>query len=185
MRDTENPNMMQHLTIDQMTQLWGNLGTTIAFVRNPFDRLVSLFHHLGQTAETRLKLRLKEDRPAFKVIPVESDVRIYNVYRKGFGAWVKSSEPRNTDCPLMYALTSMREHSQLRFLSYKIPDIVVRLENVDQEFSKIQDVVGCHTSFIHINKSKRSSYQDYYDTESQQIVTSWFKDDLEAFNYQF
>lgn len=184
-RDVDNPNLMQHLTKEQMVDRWHNLGTTFTFVRNPFDRVVSMFHHLGQTAEVRLKLRLIEDRPAFKVIPIESDIRLLSVYRRGFADWVLSSEPRNTNCPLLYALTAMREQSQLRFLSHTIPDIAIPIENVAEQFSILQILLRCNTPFIHVNKSTHKHYREYYNDKTRRVVSKWFEDDLETFKYQF
>jgi hypothetical protein len=182
---------MQHLTLEEIKDRWSNYGTTFTFVRNPFDRMVSIFHHVGQDAEARIKQRplggTKEQygvrQEELDSIPIEIDIKILQVYRRGFDHWIHSDIIPNYDDALNSLLH--QKESQMYWLNNVIPNVVVKIEEVEDKFKTIQDLLNCHVPFIHINKSNHTHYKDYYNDSSKRIVEDLFKDDLNAFNYDF
>ena len=184
--DPTNPDRMSHLTRAEMTQRWGKLGLTFAFVRNPFARAVSMFHHLGQDAEDRLyKRRMGIPHVDLIATPIESDVKILGVYRRGFESWVIDNRDLHSDCMLAQTMSRFKDQSQMSFLEYQVPDIVIKIENADTEFKQIQQLVGCDAPLQCINSSVHGPYRDYYNDKTKAIVAEWFKDDLNQFNYDF
>ena len=189
MEDPERPYNMLHLSLDDIKLKWPNYGTTFTFVRNPYDRMVSIFHHVGQDAEERLKERLnggtKNQYGVKKVeldaIPIETDVRIISVYRKGFDNWIMNIKDNAFDGSLMSLLN--QKETQMRWLNHIVPDIVIKIEEVDSKFYMLQDLLQCEIPFPHVNKSQHDDYRNYYTPVTQKIVAELFKEDFEAFGY--
>ena len=71
------------------------------------------------------------------------------------------------------------------WLNNVVPNIVIKIEEVNQKFNLLQDLLECQVPFIHINKSEHKPYKEYYNESSKKIVRDLFKDDLDAFNYDF
>ncbi len=182
---------MQHLSLEEIQQKWPNYGTTFTFVRNPFDRMVSIFHHVGQDAEARIKQRplggTKEQygvkQEELDSIPIEIDIKVLQVYRKGFDHWVHSDFVPNYNDSLNSLLH--QKESQMYWLNNVVPNIVIKIEEVNQKFNLLQDLLECQVPFIHINKSEHKPYKEYYNESTKKIVRDLFKDDLDAFNYDF
>lgn len=191
MDDPDRPYNMLHLTLDEIKLRWPNYGTTFTFVRNPYARMVSIFHHIGQDAEERMKERLRggtSEKHGVKsvelaAIPIEVDIKILSIYRKGFENWVMSSEDRVFDGSLLSLLN--QKETQMRWLDNVVPDIVIKIEEVNQKFGVLQDLIGCSVPFPHVNTSNHADYREYYNPTTQKIVAEMFKDDFEAFGYDY
>jgi hypothetical protein len=184
--DPLNEKHLYALSFDEIKQRWGNFGTTFTFVRNPFSRLVSMFHHIGQDAEYRIGIRRQGlDRHSTKSTPIESDIKILSIYKKGFESWIINNHFQESECSLLHALYNIKNDKQINCLSNKIPDIVIKLEEIDNKFYKVQELLNCYEPMLHLNISEHRPYQEYYNSTTQKIVTEWFKEDLETFNYEF
>lgn len=189
--DPSRPYNMLHLTLDEIQQRWPNYGTTFTFVRNPYARMVSIFHHVGQDAQERMKERLRGGTPdkhgvkkvELDAIPIEIDIKILSVYKRGFESWVQTGEEQAFDGSLLSLLN--QKESQMRWLDGVVPDVVIRIEDIDQQFHILQDMLGCHVPFPHINQSKHDDYQTYYNDNTKRIVAELFREDFEAFGYAF
>jgi hypothetical protein len=182
--DPDRPQNLLHLTLDEIKARWATPGTTFTFVRNPYDRAVSIFHHVGQDAENRIKDRKAGIvRPELLAVPIEVDIRILSVYRKGFDHWITNTQQDSCASDILKLLN--QKESQLRWLNYTIPDVVIKLENINQDFVILQDLLGCHVPPLHINTSNHKHYLDYYTPASKQIVAELFKEDFEAFGYDY
>ena len=189
--DPNMPYQMSHLSLDEIKEHWPNYGTTFTFVRNPYARMVSIFHHVGQDAEERMKERLRggttEKYGVKKIeldaVPIETDIRILSVYRKGFDNWVHQVEDQAFSNSLVSLLN--QKESQMRWLNGVIPDIVIKIEEVNEKFHVLQDMLKCSVPFPHVNTSNHADYREYYNASSKQIVADLFKDDFDAFGYDF
>ena len=185
--DPEHPNMLAHRSLDQIKELWPNYGTTFGFVRNPYDRLVSIFHFVGQDAKKRLKKRVNNsDFEDLTRIPIESDLKILFQYNKGFDHWIRN---KHRDDGAIYAALSMLnnkdEETQMYHFSGVAPDVIVKLENMTTEFVKIQELLGCNVSPMHVNSSLHGDYRDYYTDDTRKIASRWLEQDLDTFKYTF
>jgi len=136
-----------------------------AFVRNPFDRTVSLFHylkgtrHLHENTSFRTFCYLIRDR-AF------SPVGLFNHYG------LSQCSP---------------QHEWLVDSQGKlIVDFIGRFENMQEDYEKLADRLGAHSrSLMHLNRTERERYSDYYDEESREIVETFYRGDLDRFGYKF
>lgn len=140
-----------------------------AFVRNPYDRVVSCYKDkiLETNAYTGLALRQGFD------------------IHMGFKEFVKEI----TKIPNIRADQHIK--SQSFFLKDKngdlIPDFVGKFENLERDYKKIMNNIGIKNppKLLHKNKTqdKGKDYKDYYDEETRRLVQKRYKEDFELFGY--
>jgi len=64
-------------------------------------------------------------------------------------------------------------------------DLIMRFENLNEDFKKIQQIHNCDKPLQKKNESDHKSYRDYYNQELIDIVAAKCKTDIELFNYDF
>ena len=143
-----------------------------AFVRNSWDRLVSIYHYRVLTNQTQLGKR-----------PIP------------FKDWAKKiceRDPFYYNSQLMFA-------TQLHYLTDEKGDMLIdyigRFESLQQDFDTVCDKISAsqgpflprqeRQGLPHINATKHQHYTDYYDDEIRQIVAETHKEDIEYFEYEF
>ena len=187
-----------------LVSVWGNLGTEFAFVRNPYDRLVSLYHYMGQWAEQRFadnKNKLATGVDFVKTFPYQSsnaitaiqdDKRLIDYYNLGFENWLNSVFYNRDD---IYSKTGhgtrhiidhfWRGETQLSWFNGQLPDVIIKTEELDTEFYIIQNLLNCHVPLPIENSSRHDHYQAYYNSSTKKLVETVFAEDLAAFEYKF
>lgn len=140
---------------------------TFAIVRNPWDKVVSHYHH---------RLKTKQIKPI------------------SFDEWVKKAyggrhRKRHRRRDKMFS-------PQLDWLRYRgkvVVSFIGRFENLEYDFQVISNHIGISdgisldisASLPHLNKSERGDYQDYYTPVTRDIIANHFKKDIKAFNYHY
>lgn len=68
-----------------------------------------------------------------------------------------------------------------------IPQLLIRYENLQEDFDKLCDIIGKPKSILkHYKKSKRESYKEYFKEQKHlDTFEKYFKEDIINFNYQF
>ena len=125
------------------------------FVRNPWDWQVSLYHYILENPENH-----------------------------GYEETMKMGSFRNfvfSREKLSFTQTGCLVDESGNLLV----DFVGKFENLDQDFQSICHKVGISASLPHINKSKRTDYQDYYDAETRDLTARLYAEDIERFGYTF
>ncbi|MEZ5384384.1 MAG: sulfotransferase family 2 domain-containing protein [Prosthecobacter sp.] len=136
------------------------------FVRNPFDRMVSLFFYLKKIKCEEVSVALTFEDFCRKVDRQEHPpVGLYNY--KGL----------NQCNPMVDWLTD--RNGKL------IADFVGRHENVNEDFRKICQIIGISEKIPHKNKTDHRPYREYYNDETRSIVEKLFRRDLDLFGYEF
>jgi len=65
-------------------------------------------------------------------------------------------------------------------------DFVIKLEEIDEKFKQIQDILGAKIPLPHKNKGNyEGSYQQYYTDETRELVAGYFKYEIDTFGYTF
>ena len=64
-------------------------------------------------------------------------------------------------------------------------DFVGRFENLEEDFRDVCRRIGMSVDLPHINKSDRSNYRDYYDSETRELTAKLYAEDIDRFGYQF
>ena len=149
---------------------WFSFGV----VRNPWDRLVSAYFYEMKVAKFRLKC-IEENRPEVKP-QKQGWTKKFNMgtlsrLEKGFGHFVVSK--RYGPC----------EHTQCFFLNGV--DRVLRLENIENDFKKIQQRFNCFVPLAVENTTEHKNYRKYYTKKTEKIVREYFAEDIEKFSYEF
>jgi len=147
---------------------------TAAFVRNPWDRLVSEFH--WRSPWTRVEAMLAwDDFCAVKDRTFDQFVHaLWNVW----------------DSLAMYRHDKichvLPQHLWTHEDGKQAVTVVGRYEKLQADW----DVVGCtaglpRTKLPHVNKSKHKPYWMYYTDETKKLVEQMYGEDIDLFKYQF
>jgi hypothetical protein len=138
-----------------------------AFVRNPFDRLVSLFSYLKklQLAEMAPAMTFDEFCAAVTERPLDP-IGLYNV--KGL-----------SQCnPQVDWLLDQRGTLMV--------DFVGKYERLEDDFAEVCRLIGIpQPDMPHENRSRHAPYRDYYNERTRAAVEKFYRRDLETFGYSF
>ena len=126
-----------------------------AFVRNPWAWQVSLYHYILQSPEN-----------------IE-----YEITRK-MGSFQK------------FVMSRAELHrTQSGFLldseGNLLVDFVGKVENIEEDFSKICKKIGINSKLPFTNVSKHTHYRDYYDAETRDLTAKIYQEDIARFGYMF
>jgi len=127
-----------------------------AFVRNPWDWQVSLYHFMLQNKSHR-QHRLTES----------------------LGSFEKYLEWRvNEDLHLQKDFV-VDSNSQL------LVDFVGDYTSLSRDFRYVCHRIGCNSALPHLNGSRHRDYREYYTDRTIKLVAEAFKEDIEYFGYTF
>lgn len=134
-----------------------------AFVRNPWDWQVSMYHFLLQET-TNPRYALIQSLSGFEEY-LEWVITTKNPYPRGA---TKLQSEMITD-----------ESGEI------IVDFVGRYENLAADFAQVCRTLNIEASLPHLNKSCHRDYRDYYSERAQKMVETSFQADIELFGYTF
>ena len=150
-------------------ELRGRLGNDrwnrkfkFAFVRNPWDRIVSMFYFAVR----------------MKAIPFVA---------LSFPEWLKLAF---VDKHPLYFNHPVPFRPQLDWITDSndnvIVDFIGRFEDLDRDFATVCERIGKpRLELPRENDLPRRDYHSYYDDKSAAIVARWYHKDIEHFEYQF
>jgi len=148
-----------------ITAKWVASTFGFAFVRNPWDRVVSLFHYLRKTA---FKVNLPQTFGEFVEIVVKGD------YPKP-GA--KSSTGYEQANNLL---------DWLRPDGVWLPKFVGRFERLQEDWAILAVILGLEKLRLpHRNPTTHAPYQEYYDTPHRNMIAEHFASEIDVFDYIF
>jgi hypothetical protein len=171
-------------SIENVSKTWPNLGTTFSFVRNPYSRLVSMYEYQYARAE----ILIKDYQPgSLREDSYLDHIRLIALSRKGFDYWI---ECICHDRPEVYNIYDgdPNQVSVNSWFSGSLPDIMIKTEELDTEFYKIQDLLTdgkCRDPLPRVNAIEHKPYQEYYTYDTKMMVAKKFRDDLDLFEYEF
>lgn len=173
----------KHATLLDAKRIWPNLGTTFTFIRNPFDRMVSMFHFIGQRAIERIEMR-KQGQRTKKSTNQHDDLLISDYYYKGFENWIEEHS-QNIHNPFDLGIWLYERKTPMVCWTNNEIDIVIKIENIESKICIIEDLFKKKINLPYLNKSVRKHYKHYYNTNTKKIVENLFRKDLETFGYNF
>jgi hypothetical protein len=135
---------------------------SFAVVRNPYDRLVSMF------------------------VYIKSYKRILSHFidpECSFDSFCRKMYDERED--FFYSL-SQKSHL---VLNNKIKvDEILRFENINEEFKKFisnYEIKNVDANLPHKNSTRHSPYQDFFNEETKKVATKLSEEDLDEFKYTF
>ena len=173
---------MEHLydNFGKSSDLWADYFK-ICFVRNPWDRLVSAFHYLALGG-----INFTDNRVSNLYIQhYDGD---FNEFVKNHDTWFNA---KAHFIPYSYK-SSPHLLPQVEFVCYKghlLPDFIGRYETLTDDLGLIASTLKLRlrTSALEVkNESERKKdYREYYDSDSVDIVSKLYAEDIETFKYTF
>lgn len=153
---------LNHLTLQELVD-YGALTPAqlksyfkFCFVRNPWERLVS-------------EIFCPWMSPWFKDLPLEERIR-------------RACELAATPTGIANHLRPQADFVQAGGLQM---DFIGRFERLEEDFAQICRLLGIEAALSHLNRSGHRPYQDYYDAETQALVATAYRGDIDAFHYTF
>lgn len=157
-----------HLTVKEIITRIGQAPWDAAykftFVRNPWDKTVSLYEYRRKKNKTQIAtLGINFEDWVSKTLGDEQDPLFHDN--------LKSFQPQ------VEWLKDL--HGQISL------DYIGKFESLNQDFEAIRKVIGVDTPLPHLNASSRAPYQSYYSEKTRALVSRWFAEDIERFGYRF
>lgn len=133
-----------------------------AFVRNPFDRVLSEYFYIKRWNGC---LCSKED------------------FNKKFYSFKRFIKYGGLECCWKWHANNQCE---MIFNKDDKLDFIGKFENLQEHFNAVCDNIGISQQQLpYKNKSKHKHYTEYYDDETKQIVAEKYAKDIEYFGYEF
>jgi hypothetical protein len=158
-----------HPTLEEMQPT----GTTFTVVRNPWDRIVSLYQF-----SKNVKV---QGYPHISNEWAQNYINQLNGFTEwpDFETWVKNLE--NFKMPEIFPFTMLTPQTQW---ANKV-DLVLHYEKLDEEFITIQQLLNCYNPLLKENSSEHIDYKYMYTSETKDLIYKWFKEDVDKWRYEF
>ncbi len=154
---------------------------TFAFVRNPWDRVVSIYEHLRTEYENWNTHKIKNSRPKARLF----DSILHSV---GSSADAFTFERFVLEVIRDRAFENYHWDTQSNALTDGNKNIIFefigRFEKLQEEFDYACRQIGIPDYPLpHHNLSKRTNWESYYTTSTKKIVSTFYAEDIELFKY--
>ena len=134
-----------------------------AFVRNPWDKVLSHYHYRMRTNRTGL---------------ADAGLDFRTWVLKAYG----ERDPRWHDDPRMFMAQRLWLDDDA---GRCLVDFVGRFERLEQDFGEACRRMGVQATLPHVKVTRHAPYREAYDDETRALVARVFAADLEAFGFEF
>lgn len=167
----KKPTNPHHKDLDVLTRIKNGEYSdyfTFVIVRNPFDRMVSMFHRYTAS---------QDDAPANRKIRKELSAM-------GFYSFIKNLDNLSEIIPGYRQELHpfiLEQHRYIYDGDDMLLDYVAIYENIEDHARFIGSKLGIQKQFPHKNQSPHDHYASYYDAELIYIVDQKYRRDIELF----
>lgn len=140
------------------------MGKKIAFVRNPWDRVVSCYYQkiVGDGHSNLLKMK-----PFFKGM--------------SFAEFVKGiCEHKDTN-----EAHIRNQTAHMMCNGVFVPDMIIKFEQLSEKWPVIQKIIPGLPDLKKLNRSKHPYYKTLFSEKLKSLVAKRYQKDLRLFNYEF
>ena len=134
---------------------------SFSFVRNPWDRMVSIFHH-------------KDPHMVMHAAAAGIDIQSLS-----FDQFLDRAR----------SITHVHLLPQARFICDErgrcLVDFLGRFECLEQDFAAVSARIRINVKLSRHNRSAHEEYRRYYNDERRRLVAELYREDIEAFGYEF
>ncbi|MFZ8886768.1 MAG: sulfotransferase family 2 domain-containing protein [Steroidobacteraceae bacterium] len=134
-----------------------------AFVRNPWDKVLSHYHYRMRTNRTGL---------------ADAGLDFRTWVLKAYG----ERDPRWHDDPRMFMAQRLWLDDDA---GRCLVDFVGRFERLEQDFGEACRRMGVQATLPHVKVTRHAPYREAYDDETRALVARVFAADLEEFGFEF
>jgi hypothetical protein len=176
---------------------WRGL-TKFTIIRNPWARMVSLYHFRKKENDLLIRLQHKGlwepkngdstqkgwDFKKWLLTPEVAGVQNHDVF-------INFREILKNNPQYSNGFRSMAEYlNQIDLITglsgELFVDYIIKFENLNNEFNSMFEHLGLEAPKLPvINSSSHKTYNEYYDSETKDFVYNLFKKDINYFNYEF
>lgn len=164
----------KHIKSNQALTIFRNPGQIFAVIRNPYDRAVSLFHFCGQLGTGQITMQQRW--PA-----------CYYVWRDLYGLGFESFLAALRDHDAAADTNDPNWHlwdCQWSWVADAPDPVLLRYENLSQDFEKIQVLLEHHDPLPLVNRSKHQDYRVYLNSNVQKLIEDIWSEDIQRFDYR-
>ena len=171
--NTKSEKFNKHAGVPYIRKTFADPGLLFTVIRNPYERVVSWYFYIMHKTQSRVDavrdgITITGNKKKLEnKYNLEKNLQILNNLKKGFDNYVKNSPLKS------------------QYYNARPCDIILRLENIQQDFIQIQDLFGVHEPLHHLNKSVHNHYSKYYTEETKKIVYEKYRIDFENYGYTF
>lgn len=155
-----------------VTKGFDNHAFRFAFVRNPYERAVSLYCYLSQ---------MHPRRSNGDIVPREE------FYMPTFHDFVERLARKDYSPIGLYSDKNRSIFNpQVRWTENVNLDFIGRVETIDDDFDELCTLLGIRKRKLHrLRTSKHDPWYTYYDEYTQDIIYNLYKEDFEEFGYEY
>jgi len=155
------------------------------FVRNPWDRVVSIFEHQVKSCSTAFALHnltTGESEGTYTNLEKQFSAFIMKVKN----AWEVDTINTSLDGHLTPQILYTHDNQK-----NKIVDYIGHFETLEQDIKNLNDLCGWDlksTHIPHLNNSLKKNYRDYYNQGNgvaKEIIHQLYREEIELYGYQF
>jgi hypothetical protein len=192
-----------HFRASVLCERHKDIDFLFATVRNPWSRAVSRWRHLKRRAE-KIGIAKKKYTRRYKIFQnmtfkeyIDFQKKMTFEYFIDFYSEAINSKnnnrreevlSNNPDIPASKTEINWRMLSpQITWLDRPI-NYIMKLENIDKDFKKIQDMFNCHIALPKNNQHNHGNKDDYklfYNEHTKNKIAKIFEKDIETFKYRF
>lgn len=158
---------------DKIPKDWESLFK-FCIVRNPYDRMVSAWKMFTQGMDNSIwDYQYEHELPLMsfeKFLQLATDDTI-------------SFSNRSTYLGKLRHHTIPQTH---RYHCYQLADYIGKFEHLNKSLKEVEKLLDFQFDNLpHWNKTNRKPYQEYYNEKTYEIVSQYYKEDLEILDYNF